>query len=108
MSYGHGTFEEIFVVRAVISAGTSLVSSGIYCQRAFIIKLKRTTVHVLMVTKELFIDFISAITLFCPILYALSSTRKVSLSIGSAASHQSLGFQIKISPQYLEDEAVAF
>ena len=54
---GNGTFEEIFVVRAVISAGTSLVSSGIYCQRALIIKLKRTTVHVLMVTKELFIDF---------------------------------------------------
>ena len=52
-----GTFEEILVVRAVISAGASLIGSRIDSQRASVIQLERTAVHMLVVTDKLFVYF---------------------------------------------------
>lgn len=51
----HGTFEEILVVRAVVSAGTSLIGSRVDGKGAFVIELERAAVQVLVVADKLFV-----------------------------------------------------
>ena len=50
-----GTFEEILVVRAVVSAGTSLIGSRVDGKGAFVIELERAAVQVLVVADKLFV-----------------------------------------------------
>ena len=103
-----GTFEEILVVRAVVAAGTSLIGSCIDGERAFVIELEGTAVQMLVVADKLFVYFhFGNHAVFVPCRTCYHPAERAS---GVACQRQVIGgfgFQVQISPQDVEDEAMA-
>lgn len=104
-----GTFEEILVVRAVVSAGTSLIGSRVDGKGAFVIELERAAVQVLVVADKLFVYLhFGNHAVFVPCRAGYHPAERTSRIACQRQVIGSFGLQIQVSPQNVEDEAVAF